>query len=53
MTETGFDEPARLSTPTEPLFSLKPLDATTWLIGHCYLRSSVQTAVDYSQLSLR
>ena len=32
MTETRFYEPARLSTPSKPLFSLvKPLDATTWL----------------------
>ena len=31
MTETRFYEPARLSTPVKPLFSLKPLDATTWL----------------------
>ena len=31
MTETGSDEPARMSTAPEPLFSLKPLDATTWL----------------------
>ena len=31
MTETKFYEPARLSTPSKPLFSLKPLDATTWL----------------------
>ena len=30
-TETRFHEPARLSTPPKPLFSLKPLDATTWL----------------------
>ena len=29
MTETKFYEPARLSTPTKPLFSLKPLDTTT------------------------
>ena len=27
MTETRFFEPARLSTPAKPLFSLKPLDA--------------------------
>ena len=27
-TETRFHEPARLSTPPKPLFSLKPLDAT-------------------------
>ena len=27
MTETRFYEPARLSTPVKPLFSLKPLDA--------------------------
>ena len=26
MTETKFYEPARLSTPPKPLFSLKPLD---------------------------
>ena len=31
MTETRFYEPAWLSTPDKPLFSLKPLDATTWL----------------------
>ena len=33
MTETRFYEPARLSTPRAPksFFSLKPLDATTWL----------------------
>ena len=33
MTETRLYEPARLSTPPAPkfLFSLKPLDATTWL----------------------
>ena len=31
MTETRFYEPARLRTPNKPLFSLKPLDATTWL----------------------
>ena len=31
MTETRFYEPARLSTPNKALFSLKPLDATTWL----------------------
>ena len=31
MTETRFYKPARLSTPSKPLFSLKPLDATTWL----------------------
>ena len=31
MTETRFYEPARLSTPPKPLFSLKSLDATTWL----------------------
>ena len=31
MTETRSYEPARLSTPPKPLFSLKPLDATTWL----------------------
>ena len=31
MTETRFYEPASLSTPTKLLFSLKPLDATTWL----------------------
>ena len=29
MTETKFYEPARLSTPPKPLFSLKPLDTTT------------------------
>ena len=29
--ESRFYEPARLSTPSESLFSLKPLDATTWL----------------------
>ena len=29
MTETRFYEPARLSTLVKPLFSLKPLDATT------------------------
>ena len=27
MTETEFYEPARLSTPPKPLFSLKPMDA--------------------------
>ena len=27
MTETKFYEPARLSAPPKPLFSLKPLDA--------------------------
>ena len=27
-TETRFHEPARLSTPPKPLFSLKPLDDT-------------------------
>ena len=31
MSETRFYEPATLSTPPKPLFSLKPLDATTWL----------------------
>ena len=31
ITETRFYEPPRLSTPPKPLFSLKPLDATTWL----------------------
>ena len=31
MTETRFYEPARLSTPPKSLFSLKPLDTTTWL----------------------
>ena len=31
MTETLLYETARLSTPTKPLFSLEPLDATTWL----------------------
>ena len=31
MTETRFYEPARLSTSPKPLFSLKPLDVTTWL----------------------
>ena len=31
MTETRFYEPARLSTPPKPLFSLEPLDAETWL----------------------
>ena len=31
MTEARFYEPARLSAPPKPLFSLKPLDATTWL----------------------
>ena len=31
MTETWFYEPARLSTPAKTKFSLKPLDATTWL----------------------
>ena len=31
MTETRFYEPARLSTPSKPLFSLKALDTTTWL----------------------
>ena len=31
MTETRFYEPASLSTPPKPLFSLKPLDATAWL----------------------
>ena len=31
MTETRFYEPVRLSTPSNPLFSLQPLDATTWL----------------------
>ena len=30
-TETTFYEPARLSTPPKPLFSLTPLNATTWL----------------------
>ena len=30
-TKTKFCQPARLSTPPKPLFSLKPLDATTWL----------------------
>ena len=37
MTETRFYEPARMSTPSKPLFSLKPLDTTAWL------RSSVKT----------
>ena len=33
------NEPARLSTPPKPLFSLKPREAQPgW--GHCYLRSS-------------
>ena len=32
MTETRFYEPTRLSTPPKPLFSLKPLDATTWFL---------------------
>ena len=31
MTETRFYEPARMSTPSKPLFSLKPLDTTAWL----------------------
>ena len=31
MTEARFYEPARLSAPPKLLFSLKPLDATTWL----------------------
>ena len=31
MTETRFYEPARQGTQPKPLFSLKPLDATTWL----------------------
>ena len=31
MTETRSYEPVRLSTPPNPLFSLQPLDATTWL----------------------
>ena len=31
MTETRFYEPVRLSNPPKPLFSLQPLDATTWL----------------------
>ena len=30
-TETRFYEPARLSTQPKPLFSLKLLDAITWL----------------------
>ena len=30
-TETRFYEPTRLSTQPKPLFSLKLLDATTWL----------------------
>ena len=30
-TESRFYEPARLSTPPKPLFSLNPLDVTTWL----------------------
>ena len=44
MTETRLYEPARVSTPLKPLFSLKPLDATTWLrswlskvFPNCYL----------------
>ena len=31
MTETRFYEPARLSSPSKHLFSLTPLDTTTWL----------------------
>ena len=31
MTETRFYEPVSLSTPPKPLFSLQPLDTTTWL----------------------
>ena len=31
MTEARFNEPVRLSTPPKPLFSLKSLDAATWL----------------------
>ena len=41
-TETRFYEPERLSTPAKPLFSLKPLDATTWfrvvvILAACYI----------------
>ena len=41
MTETRFYEPARLSTTTKPLFSLKLLDTTAWL------RSSLSKAFHY------
>ena len=35
-TETRFYEPERLSTPAKPLFSLKPLDATTRFWFRCF-----------------
>ena len=41
--KTRFYEPARLSTPPKPLFSLKPLDATIWLrslLSEVFLSSS-------------
>ena len=43
MTETRLYEPVRLSIPAKPLFSLKPLDATTWLRS---LLSKVFNTVD-------
>ena len=33
MTETRFYEPVRLSTPPKPLFLLKTLDPSTWLVA--------------------
>ena len=46
MTETTFYEPARLSSPLNPLFSLKPLDSNlVELIGPT-LNSIRQTDVD-------
>ena len=33
MTETRFYEPVRLSTPPKPLFLLKSLDPSTWLVA--------------------
>ena len=46
MTQTRFYEPARLNTPHKPLFSLQPLDATTWL------RSLLSKVLRYTQSAL-
>ena len=55
-TETRFHEPARLSTPPKPLFSLKPLDATRHNLVEVVVNSAerelkVRAAQKYSKVA--
>ena len=53
MTEARFYEPARLSTPPKPLFSLKPLDAYLVEVNVCirYLYPSQVIKNNYDKVA--